>query len=405
MKIAFFIDEFPTYSETFIVNQIIGLIALGFDVSIISTKINRKIPLKSVEEHQLLEKVIVLPNTHGLGVKATLLTIRDTLLSLPCPKLRSYLFEDIRHRKGGAQKLAVLIRNKAHYSFDAIIAHFGPNAVTAMRMKELGLLSGKIHAVFHGYDMSKSYFLRKYMPAYKALFATDMLALPVSHYWESKLLEFGCPREKIVVNRMGVDIELYSFTPKKPDNTAISILTVARHTEKKGIEYAIKAMANLKAKNILFDYKIAGIGPLFEHHQKLIDSLSLSHEITLLGVKDQDEINLLLEASDVFLLPSVTSSEGDKEGIPVSLMEAMAKGVICLSTFHSGIPELISDNESGFLVPEKDANAISEKIEQILKSDIRPIQTAARKKVEDEFAQSSAYQQLSNILLKQQCNE
>lgn len=401
MKIAFFIDEFPTYSETFIINQIIGLMALGFEVSIVSTKINRKIALKSVEEHHLLEKVIVLPNTHGLGMKATLLTIRDTLLSLARPKLRAYLFEDIRHRKGGAQKLAVLMRNKAHYSFDAIIAHFGPNAVTAMRMKELGILSGKIHAVFHGYDMSKTYFLRKYMPAYKALFATDMLALPVSHYWESKLVEFGCPREEIVVNRMGVDIEQFSFAPKKRDGAPICILTVARHTEKKGIEYAIQAMANLKAKHIAFSYKIVGTGPLFEQHQALIDSLLLSDEISLLGVKEQAEINLLLEKSDVFLLPSVTSSEGDQEGIPVSLMEAMAKGVVCLSTFHSGIPELINDKESGFLVPEKDASAISEKIEHILKNDISLIQTAARKKVEGEFAQSSAYQQLSNILLKQ----
>lgn len=401
MKIAFFINEFPAYSETFVVNQIIGMIALGFDVTIVTTKINRHITLKLIQEHKLLNRVVILPISHGKGVRATLLTIIETLRSLPNKKLRQYLIEDIQHRKGGAEKLSVLMQNKTKHSFDAIIAHFGPNAVTAMRLTELGILSGKIHAVFHGYDMSKHRFLAKFMPAYKTLFAMNMLALPVSHYWKNKLIEFGCPIDKIIVNRMGVDIEQFNFAPKEKLNKPTRILTVARHTEKKGIEYAIKAMAILKSKNIEFKYSVVGTGPLFEQHQALIDELSLNNEISLLGFKGQDEINNLLEQSDVFLLPSVTASTGDQEGVPVSLMEAMAKGVICLSTFHSGIPELITNNESGFLVPEKDADAISEKIMQILKCDNLLIQHNARKHIENEFAQSLAYQQLKNILLNQ----
>lgn len=399
MKIAFYIDEFPRYSETFVVDQIVGLISRGFEVSIVTTKIRRDVLLNAVQEYNLFERVQLASNNHGSGLIAKLLTARDTLKSLSNKRFRQYFYHDVLKGSGGAHKLAVLLQANTHFKADAIIAHFGPNAVNAMRMKELGLLSGKIYAVFHGYDMSKYKFIDKYLKSYQHLFSTNMMALPVSHYWKNKLIEFGCPEQKIRVNRMGVDVEEYAFVPKDHIQEPVNIISVARHTHKKGLAYAIEAMAKLKAKGIAFNYSIVGDGPLFETHKALIEKLGLQTQVTLLGYQDQGAIKALLHACDVFLLPSLKSSDGDQEGVPVSLMEAMAMGVICLSTFHSGIPELIENNESGYLVPEKDAQAICDKIEYLLTHNNRDVQRQARVVVEGEFSQNAAYQELSNILM------
>lgn len=401
MRIAFYIDEFPSYSETFVVNQIIGLINVGFDVSIVTTRVKYDVSMMAIDQHRLLDKVVVVKNNHGKGYKALWPLLKDVVKSCSSKTFRRYLYRDLVKGSGGAHKLAVLMQNKTHIKVDAIIAHFGPNAVTAMRLRELGVLSGKIYAVFHGYDMSKHRFIKQFLPSYKQLFSTNMMALPVSECWRQKLIKFGCPPEKIVVNRMGVDITQFNFAPKPALSIPLSILTVARHTEKKGIEFAIHAMALLKQKQVSFRYCIAGVGPLFETHQRLIDKLHLNEHVFLLGYKNQNEINQLLETSDVFLLPSVTPSSGDQEGVPVSLMEAMAKGVICISSIHSGIPELITHNESGFLVPEKDATGICEQIQNIMHVDRLTIANNAHNKVATGFSQAIAYKQLADILVGQ----
>ncbi|WP_158971658.1 glycosyltransferase [Paraglaciecola sp. L3A3] len=398
MKIVFFVREFPVYSETFIIDQIIGLIDRGFDVSIITLAINDQAQSKSVSHYKLMDKVQLISANYGHGIKANILSLFDVIKSLGNKVFRHYLYDGLKHKKRGVEELATIMQHAPKISADAIIAHFGPNAVMAMKLTELGVLKGKIHAVFHGYDMSRYDFIDKYLPDYKRLFKIDMLALPISHYWKEKLIEFGCPDEKILVNRMGVDISKFSFKPKEELSTPINILTVARHTEKKGIEYAIEAMAELNRQGVDFIYNIVGTGPLLEKHYKLIEKHQLTNKVHLLGFKEHQEINSLLENSDIFLLPSVTAPNGDKEGVPVSLMEAMAKGVICLSTYHSGIPELITDNESGFLVDESNSLQIAEKIMTIMQSELGLIQNRARSIIQNEFNQKIAYQQLELAL-------
>jgi colanic acid/amylovoran biosynthesis glycosyltransferase len=90
--------------------------------------------------------------------------------------------------------------------------------------------------------------------------------------------------------------------------------------------------------------------------------------VKLLGWKQQQEITELLAQAHIYMAPSVTSRNGDREGIPVSLMEAMACGMPILSTMHSGIPELVEHGRSGFLVPERDADALAEKLSYLLEN-------------------------------------
>ena len=109
----------------------------------------------------------------------------------------------------------------------------------------------------------------------------------------------------------------------------------------------------------------------------------------------------MLERADVFLLPSITGTDGDMEGIPVALMEAMAVGIPVVSTVHSGIPELVESGKTGWLVPENDAQALAERLAALTHIDsgeLKPIVLRAREKIESEFNQSVINTQLSSLL-------
>ena len=120
----------------------------------------------------------------------------------------------------------------------------------------------------------------------------------------------------------------------------------------------------------------------------LIDMLGVQDKVSLIGPLKSHEVAEKLSQSDIYILPSITASNGDMEGVPVALMEAMSSGVLCVSTYHSGIPELIDDGISGFLVPERDEKKLRDKIIHISNlshSEISTIRNAARCKVENIF--------------------
>ena len=125
-------------------------------------------------------------------------------------------------------------------------------------------------------------------------------------------------------------------------------------------------------------------------------------EIAFLGQKPEQEIIAALAEADVFLLPSVTAASGDMEGIPVALMEAMARGVLVVATKHSGIPELIVDQRSGWLVPERDSAAIAQVLSLVGGGACRPgeMRLAARAAVESGFNNAKLDRQLVEICLK-----
>ena len=109
----------------------------------------------------------------------------------------------------------------------------------------------------------------------------------------------------------------------------------------------------------------------------------------------------MLDEADLFLLPSVTGENGDMEGIPVALMEAMAVGIPVVSTQHSGIPELIEAGQSGWLVPEYDVQALADRLQafsSVEEQELQPMLSRAREKVENDFNQRTIYQKLAHQL-------
>ncbi|MDF7729081.1 colanic acid biosynthesis glycosyltransferase WcaL, partial [Enterobacter hormaechei subsp. steigerwaltii] len=113
---------------------------------------------------------------------------------------------------------------------DVFIAHFGPAGVTASKLRELGVIRGKIATIFHGIDISSREVLNHYTPEYQQLFRRGDLMLPISDLWARRLQKMGCPREKIAVSRMGVDMTRFSPRPVKAPATPLEIISVARLT-------------------------------------------------------------------------------------------------------------------------------------------------------------------------------
>ncbi|HAY5028409.1 colanic acid biosynthesis glycosyltransferase WcaL [Escherichia coli] len=403
MKVGFFLLKFPLSSETFVLNQITAFIDMGFEVEIVA-----------------LQKGDT-QNTHAAWTKYNLAARTRWLQDEPAgkvAKLRHRASLTLRgiHRKNTWQALnlkrygaesrnlilsAICGKVATPFHADVFIAHFGPAGVTAAKLRELGVIRGKIATIFHGIDISSREVLNHYTPEYQQLFRRGDLMLPISDLWAGRLQKMGCPREKIAVSRMGVDMTRFSPRPVKAPATPLEIISVARLTEKKGLHVAIEACRQLKEQGVAFRYRILGIGPWERRLRTLIEQYQLEDVVEMPGFKPSHEVKAMLDDADVFLLPSVTGADGDMEGIPVALMEAMAVGIPVVSTLHSGIPELVEADKSGWLVPENDARALAQRLaafSQLDTDELAPVVKRAREKVEHDFNQQVINRELASLL-------
>jgi colanic acid/amylovoran biosynthesis glycosyltransferase len=224
--------------------------------------------------------------------------------------------------------------------------------------------------------------------AYERLFRHAELFLPVSRFWRQRLLELGSPLERTAVHRMGIDCTRFSFSPRAPGaDGVIRLVSVARLVEKKGIAYALRALAQTVQRHPALEYTIIGDGPLRRELEGLTRELHLNRHVRFAGWRTQDDVVDALQRMQIFLAPSLTAADGDVEGVPVALLEAMASGLPVLSTIHSGIPELVSDGISGFLVPERNVDALAVQLCRLIETPTLwpAMGRAGRAKVEQEF--------------------
>ncbi|MEP0073980.1 MAG: glycosyltransferase, partial [Marinomonas sp.] len=288
------------------------------------------------------------------------------------------------------QKLSILYmlfwRKKINSDF--LISHFGDSAHFLLKLRNLKIYSGKIGVVFHAHEITKYAYLKKYKEVYEQCFLECDKIYPISNLWKERIIKMGCDPEKIYVIRMGIDINEYPYRLKRIETEQkVKFIQVGRLTEKKGILDTLTAFGYVKEK-INFSLDIIGDGDLLGEAKSLVEELNLQDSIVFHGAKSNDFVRKMLQESDIYLLPSKTASNGDMEGIPVALMEAMAVGLPVISTYHSGIPELITNFESGLLVeennPEQLANAIVE-IYEMRESEIELIRANARRKIATDF--------------------
>lgn len=369
MKIAFIVNEFPSLSQTFVLNQITGLIDRGHEVDIFAEEVRRDSKIhEDVRKYNLLEHTsypLAIPQNKIRRIVNSLSYIYKLIKKNPRPILNSLNILKYGRKASSLSLFYQIIPFLQKGPHDIVHCHFGPCGNFGTLLKELDATGGKLITAFHGYDMSK-YLKMNGNRVYESLFGKGDVFLPISECWKVKLIELGCSKEKTVVHRMGINTAKFRFTPRKPKiKEKVQLLTIGRLVQKKGVQYSIKAVAKVMKRFPNIEYKIIGDGPLKKNLEDLIEELGVGDRVKLPGWKQQEELVKILTEADILLAPSVTSHDGDQEGIPVVLMEALAQGLPVVSTYHSGIPELVQDKKSGLLVQERDVNSLVEKLEYL----------------------------------------
>jgi colanic acid/amylovoran biosynthesis glycosyltransferase len=205
-----------------------------------------------------------------------------------------------------------------------------------------------------------------------------------------RFLEQLYPREatgKIEVIHVGIEPSMYASAGAPALQPVPLILCVAAHKPYKGLPVLIEACRILRDANVKFRCEVIGQGPMHDALARMIEEKGVGDVIALIGPKPQDDVARKMAAAAFFVLPSIIADDGQMEGIPVSLMEAMASGRAVISTSTSGIPELIDDNVNGLLVPPADANALARAMQSLLESPerAREMGERGRRKVRAEF--------------------
>lgn len=406
MKIAFVVEEFPKISESFVLNQATGLINLGHEVDIFYFKIgDTKIMHSDIQKFGLLEKAVCLDPLSPFADR-----IRETRLALDekfskkigfkLPLLRLFRFV-----RGIASLLLMFLlkfwpsRLSKKGTYDIIHCQFGTVALRFLPLYRLRILDGKLIVQFRGYDLTE-FVKQKGDKVYRKLFREADYFLPVCEYLREQAVLIGCPEDKISVLRSGIDCERFAFSKrKKPVMGSIKIAFVGRLVEKKGSEYAIRAISILRQRDIYVKLLIVGDGSLKENLRGLCRNLDIENHVIFLGSKNQKQIIEILNAVHLFTAPSVTSKTGDQEGSPDVLKEAMAVGLPVVSTYHAGIPELVEDGVSGFLVPERDEQALADRLGYLIDHSERWVEIgrAGRQFVEKNYDREKLNRELVDI--------
>lgn len=264
-------------------------------------------------------------------------------------------------------------------------AHFGYTGVHALPLqRRTGL---PLVTTFYGEDVSRLAREPVWRGRYRELFATGERFLVEGPFMRERLLELGCPPEKVRIQRIGIPLERYPFRARarKAAGQPVRLFACASFREKKGLRYTLQAVARARNDHPALALRIGGDGPERPRLEAEIRHLQLGDCTKLLGFLSHAQMLEEMDGADLFLQPSVTASNGDSEGgAPTTLLEAQACGLPVLASFHADIPAVVAEGESGLLAPERDADGLAAHLTALLGAPERWAQmgTAGRERMQ-----------------------
>lgn len=388
MKLAYVTAQTPYGpGEAFILPEVIELQRRGHDVTVFPLRPGRT--LAQGNEPAEVGKFTGYIPLLSLGV-----LVRATKLAAARPRLTARVVRDVLRSSGSGGKILknlvvvpkglVLGEEIKNRGVEHIHAHWASTPSTAAYIASL---YSQVPWSFtaHRWDIAEGNMLQE-----KAATSKFVRAIDVRGSEEMKLQLGGPLRDKVVVVHVGVNLLSIDGAGKAPISATVAC--IANLVPKKGHEYLIEAASILKQRGLNVKYVLFGDGPLRQQLAELINRLDLAGEIEFRGAVPHDELLALLISGAISLvvLPSIETPDGEKEGIPVALMEAMAAGLPVISTTTGGIPELLGEG-AGILVPPQDGEALAEAIERLVKDPELQYKIGAKgkEKVEKEFAISS----------------
>ncbi|MEX1015648.1 MAG: glycosyltransferase [Phycisphaeraceae bacterium] len=402
MRIAYVVNTFPSVSQTFVLNQMTGMIDRGHDVTIFAVRRDTAMPVSPlIERYRLLARTRYLgakPNGSRWGHGTMLAMLAREAVVRPGVAWRVAAARRRCDPLIGYRHLVMLRPWIEAGPFDLVHAQFGPQGLMALGMRLLGAWRGPLVTSFRGYDVMRD------VPAqpdlYRRLFAEGEYFLPVSASLREQLVAHGCDPGRTEIHYSGIELARFPFVKRQRSaGDPVHLLCVGRLVDKKGFADVIAAVAKLVAEGRPVRCTIVGDGPLRETLERQIARLGLSERVQLAGPGAHEDVIARMQCADLLVAPSVTAANGDQEGIPNVIKEAMAAGLPVISTRHGGIPELVVDGETGWLVPERDPTALADRLRLWMDQPGRGrgMSRAGRAQVEAKFDASQLNDRLDAI--------
>ncbi len=376
--VAYVVKRYPRFSETFIVNEILAHEAAGHRVEIISLY-----PPNDTHFQDAISRVRA-PVTYlsAEGLKAVELwnALERAAETLPglWPHLAAARGAEVREVYQAA-RLARLARERG---IGLLHAHFASTATEVARLaaRFAGIpFTFTAHAkdIFH--ESANAADLRRKLS--EAATVITVSEFNVTHLRR----EFGSAARTVRRLYNGLHLDRFTFT--RPEPRGPRIVSVGRLIEKKGFEVLVNACHLLARRSVDFTCAIIGTGEREAALRRQIDELGLSQRVQLLGPRPQAEVIDHVRSAAVFAAPCVVGADGNADGLPTVLLEAMALGTPCVATDVTGIPEVVRDGETGLRVAQHDAAGLADALERLLSDTALRVRlaTQARKLIEREF--------------------
>ena len=249
-------------------------------------------------------------------------------------------------------------------------AHFGTDGLRALPLAQA--LGVPLVTTLHGYEVHRSRAAllgsgrlswMRYALLRRRLQMAGDLFLAVSEALRDRALAQGFPADRTVTHYNGIDLD--RFRPGD-GRAGATILHVGRLVEKKGTAVLLRAFATIRTDHPAARLAIVGDGPLRPRLQALAGALGIAEAVDFLGALDPEAVAAHMRRATLLAAPSLTARDGDAEGLPQTIVEAMASGLPVVGTHHSGIGEAVADGESGFLVPEGEHEPLASRLADLL---------------------------------------
>ena len=393
-RVAYLVKMYPRFSETFILSELLELERQGVELHVFALK-RPDDGIAHADVARLRAPVTYLPQSLPGLLWAQRRALRRTPL-----RVLSQLIAAVRKGRLASAKhvlqAGAIAPRLVGGGYEHLHAHFASGATS------VALHASRLTGIPYSFTAhAKDIFLDSVRPNDLARkLARARFAVTVSDYNVRRLQEFanGTP-----VVRIYNGLELTCFAPKRgPRERPPLVLAVGRLIEKKGFDDLVRACSLLATAGVDFRCDIVGKGSLEHDLRALVKQLGLTGRVRLVGPLPREQLVDLYPRGAVLAAPCVVGGDGNRDGLPTVLIEAMAMGVPVVATPVTGIPELVEDGVTGLLVPERDPSALARAIERLLGNEYlaQRLAAAARRRIEESFDLQQNVAQLRRLFLE-----
>jgi glycosyltransferase involved in cell wall biosynthesis len=377
-RIGYVVDHYPRYSDTFITNEILAHEAAGLALDIFSLH-------HTTDTHfqggiaRVSAPVTYLPTERPNG---------DTFWAMldAAGAAAPAVWSTLRHARGAdvmeVHKALALALEVQHRRIAHLHAHFGNAATSVAR------LAARFACIPYTFTTHASDIFHEAVdPADLRLKLSEAAAVVTASDYNQAYLKTMYGPAAARVERIYNGLELAAFPYRSPERRPPHIVAVGQLEERKGYLHLIGACAQLRQRGRTFACSIIGSGALEVELRREVARLGLEAVIELPGSRPHPDVIQAVQGAAVFVAPCLEADNGDRDGLPTALLEAMALGTPCVSTAVTGIPEAVRDGDTGLLVPEANAIALADALERLLEDAALRVELAgrARRLMEEEF--------------------